>query len=262
MWQREAEVALAAARQAAAAIAEIYARPQVESVEKADDKGPLTEADLKANQILIDTISAAFPDDAILSEETVDDPKRVENRRAWIIDPLDGTREFTMKIPEFVVSVGLALDGDVIVGVLVNPVTGEEFVGVVGGQFTYNGTPTRVTDHAVVDGARFLVSRSEMKKGWFAAWEGKCDLKPMGSVAYKLGLVAAGLSEASFTPVPRNEWDLAGGVACLRAAGGRATDRDGVDYKFNRPDPLHAGVCCTNGAIHGVVLELMQSQRG
>ena len=257
--QRELEVAIEAARQAADAVAKIYHRRDF-TVEQKDDarKSELTEADLAANQILIDVISAAFPDDAILSEETVDTKERLSNPRCWIIDPLDGTREFTLGIPEFCVSVGFVKDGQAVVGALLNPATGELIAGAVGEGVTIDGTPATVSEHGAVDGARFLVSRSEHGKGWFEHLEDRCDLTPMGSVAWKFGLVAIGRAEASFTPKPRNEWDLCAGVACIRAGGGRATNGEGVDYTFNRPDPLHIGVCGTNGAIHDDVLALMR----
>ena len=109
-----------------------------------------------------------------------------------------------------------------------------------------------------MEGARFLVSRSEHKKGWFKPWESQAEMTPMGSVAYKLGLVAIGRAEASFTPKPRNEWDLCGGVACILAAGGHASDGSGTPYRFNQKDPLKIGVCGTNGAIHSHVLTMMQ----
>ena len=257
--ERELAVGLQAAKKAAAAVADIYNRRDFTVEHKADErKSELTEADLAANDILIDVISAAFPDDAILSEETVDTPERLTHSRCWIIDPLDGTREFTLGMPEFCVSVGFVVDGEAAVGVLVNPATGETIAGIVGQGVTYNGEPAKVTDHTGLKGARFLVSRSEMSKGWFDDLKDEADLTPMGSVAWKFGLVAVGKAEGSFTPKPRNEWDLCAGVACIRAGGGTATNGEGVDYTFNRPDPLHIGVAGTNGAMHETVLKLIQ----
>jgi len=256
-YARELEVAKAAALKAGQAILDVWSR-DFKSVEKDGGKGPLTEADLAANDILIQAITAAFPDDAILSEETVDTPERLSNRRCWIIDPLDGTREFTLKIPEFCVSVGFVVDGEAVVGVLYNPATNELIAGEVGVGTTINGAGAAVTNHSDVQGGRFLVSRSEHKKGWFDDWNADADLVPMGSVAWKFGLVSVGRAEASFTPKPRNEWDLCGGVACILAAGGQATDGKGIPYRFNRPDPLHIGVCGTNGAIHDAILKMIQ----
>lgn len=255
---QELDVAVRAAQAAAIAVLDVYRKPDFAMEDKGGDLGPLTEADLAANRILIDRIQSAFPGDAILSEEAKDNPTRLKSGRVWIIDPLDGTREFTQRVPQFVVSVGLAIDGAPAVGVLINPVTGERFTGVVGVGATYNERPCAVTGRSSLQGSRLLVSATEAKKGWFDHLKGQCTTEPMGSVAYKIGLVAAGLADATFTPKPRNEWDLLGGVACLLAAGGKATDGAGRDYTFNRPDPLHIGVCCTNGALHDAVFELMQ----
>lgn len=252
----ERKVAETAARAAGAAILAVWQR-DFEVEEKADGKGPLTEADLAANQILIDHIEAAFPGDAILSEETADTPERLSNARCWIIDPLDGTREFTLKIPEFCVSVGFVVDGEAVVGALFNPATGELISGEVGVGTTIDGTPATVSTHGQLEGGRFLVSRSEHKKGWFAEYEERADMVPMGSVAWKFALVAVGRAEATFTPKPRNEWDLCGGVAVVLAAGGKACDGKGLPYRFNCPDPLKIGVCGNNGAIQDAVMAMM-----
>jgi len=82
---------------------------------------------------------------------------------------------------------------------------------------------------------------------------------PVGSVAYKFGMVAAGRAEATFTPQPRNEWDICGGCAIVEAAGGRTSNRHGETYMFNRKDPLHDGVAATNGSVHQAILGLMET---
>lgn len=254
---RELQVAVDVARAAGAAVREVYGRSDHGVVEKMGAQGPLTEADLASNAILVDGLRAAFPDDGLLSEESADDASRLGRSRAWIIDPLDGTKEFTQRIPQFVVSVGLAVQGRPALGVLYNPVTDELFTGVVGGEATYRERPCRVSSTASLVGARLLVSATEHGKGWFSHLVGT-TLEPMGSVAYKLGLVAAGLADATFTPQPRNEWDLLGGVACVLAAGGRCSDGSGAPYAFNRQDPLQIGVNGNNGALHEAVLGLMK----
>ena len=255
--EKELEVAIAAARAAGAAIREIMEGDAWEAVEKADGKGPVTEADLASNDILIRIISEAFPDDAILSEETADDGKRLGQSRCWIIDPLDGTREFTLRIPEYCVSVGFVVDNVAVVGALYNPATGELIAGGQGLGVRFEGESVSVSEHAALEGARFLVSRSEHKKGWFDAYKSTVNLQPMGSVAWKFGLVAAGRAEATFTPKPRNAWDLCAGVACIESAGGRCSNKHGARYRFNVDNPLKDGVCGSNGEVHDAVLELM-----
>ena len=84
----------------------------------------------------------------------------------WIVDPLDGTKEFTLGIPEFVVSVGLVIDGRAVMGVLYNPIKEQLFEGIVGQGATLNGEPIQVTAHPELQGSKVVCSRTEMKKGW------------------------------------------------------------------------------------------------
>lgn len=247
--------AVAAAKEAGAAIRGYY--KDAYTVRDKGQDNPLTDADLAADRIISDHLR----DDAWgwLSEESVDDPVRLEREFAWIIDPLDGTREFTLGIPEFVVSIGLVHRGRAVLGVLYNPIHDELFSGAVGLGATFNGQACVVSAHPNLDAARIVCSRTEMKKGMFDQWADRIKLDPVGSVAYKFGRVAAGQAEATFTPQPRNEWDICAGVALVVAAGGRCTNRLGADYVFNRANPLVDGVCATNGRVHAEILGLMTS---
>ncbi len=255
MSERALEIAIDAAREAGAAIRGYY--QDAYTVKDKGQDNPLTDADLASDAILADRLRTAFPDDGWLSEESVDEPIRLEKRAVWIVDPLDGTKEFTLGIPEFVVSIGLVVEGQPVLGVLYNPIKDELFAGQVGRGATFNGVPCRVSTHAALDGARIVCSRTEMKKGMFDPWKERISLLPVGSVAYKFGQVGAGFAEATFTPQPRNEWDIAGGVAFVIAAGGRASNRHGTPYVFNRANPLVDGVCATNGAVQDAILGLM-----
>lgn len=253
----ELSVAVEAARRAGAAIREIYRRENLAVVHKPDHKGPLTEADLASDAIIAALIRESFATDAILSEETVDSPVRLASTRCWIVDPLDGTREFTLGLPEFCVSIGFVVAEQPRIGVLYNPITDELVAAEVGHGTTLDGAPVTVSTRASIDGARLLVSRNEMEKGWFDAWNDQTTMTPMGSVAWKLALVACGRAEATFTPKPRNEWDLCAGVAAVIAAGGRTSDGAGEAYRFNQPDPLKIGVFGTNGLLHDAVLAMV-----
>lgn len=240
--------AVAAAREAGAAIRALYADRTVLKEKSAGN--PLTEADLAADAILSARLRDRHPDFGWLSEETADDASRLRLSTSWIVDPLDGTKEFTEGVPEFVVSIGLVHGGVPVLGVLYNPITGELFTGVVGEGATLDGAPVRVSTHATLAGARVACSATELKRGDLAAFT-ELALHPIGSVAYKLGLVAAGRVEANFTPNPRNAWDIAGGVACVLAAGGRVTNGVGQELRFDRLSPLFEdGLYASNGAIH------------
>ncbi|MCB9730982.1 MAG: 3'(2'),5'-bisphosphate nucleotidase CysQ [Deltaproteobacteria bacterium] len=252
------DLAVAAAREAGAAIKGYY-QDSYTVTDKGEDN-PLTDADLASDRILEQRLKDAFPNTGWLSEETRDDPIRLDQPYAWIVDPLDGTREFTKGIPEFVVSIAFIVGDEAQVGVLYNPITEQIFSGIVGVGAWYNGQPCHTTRHAELDGARVVCSRTEASKGWFDPWKDQLNLIPTGSVAYKFGLVAAGLAEATFTNKPRNAWDIAGGVAIIHAAGGRCSDRHGQPYRFNQPNPLKDGVCGTNGDVHEAILGVMKQQ--
>jgi myo-inositol-1(or 4)-monophosphatase len=255
MLEHALNVAREAALEAGAAIRGFY-QDEYTVRDKGEDN-PVTDADLAADKILETRIRGAFPDHGWLSEETADTPERLTKSHVWIIDPLDGTREFTMGIPEFVVSVGLVVDGQAVLGVLYNPIKEQLFTGIVGKGAHLNGEPITVTPHGVLKGSRVVCSRTEMKKGWFDDFMDVLTPIPVGSVAYKFGLVAAGQAESTFTPRPRNEWDICAGVAIVEAAGGRCSDRTGAPYVFNRPDPLVNGVAVSNSHVHEAILGIM-----
>ena len=139
----------------------------------------------------------------------------------WVVDPLDGTREFVEGIPEWCVSVGLVEDGEPWPAGIATRPPARMILGA-GPGVTLNGRPARVSGRRELAGAMVLASRSEVRRG---EWEGYRDepftIRPMGSVAYKLALVAAGLADATWTLAPKHEWDVAAGVALVLAAGGQ-----------------------------------------
>lgn len=248
-------VAVDAAREAGRIVRGYY-QDSYTITQKGEDN-PLTDADLASNRVLFERLMGNFPDFGWLSEETADDGSRLSHRNVWIVDPVDGTLEFTKGIPEFVVSVGLVVDGVPALGVLYNPIQDLLFSGVVGQGAWLNGEPCRVSDRAEIQGSRVVCSRTEMSKGWFEEYKDLLVPEPVGSVAFKFGLVAAGRAEATFTPRPRHEWDVAGGAAIVLAAGGRFTNRHGQAHAFNQPKPLVDGIAATNGSIHDAILGLM-----
>ena len=262
MFEHAHQVAVEAAREAGRAVRRYY-QDEYTVTDKGEDN-PLTDADLASDRILMERLLAAFPDYGWLSEETADDGKRVAKDLCWIVDPLDGTKEFTKGIPEFVVSVGLVAGGHAVLGVLYNPIKDQLFSGYLAADRAtpvgawLNDAPVRVTDRAALTGARVVCSRTEMSKGWFEDYKDQLIPEPVGSVAYKFGLVAAGRADATFTPRPRHEWDVAAGAAIVAAAGGRVSNRHGADYVFNKPHPKMDGVAATNGHIHEAILGLMK----
>jgi myo-inositol-1(or 4)-monophosphatase len=217
-------------------------------VEHKPGAGPVTEADRAVNEVLARVLPA--DGEGWLSEESRDDPRRLEKRRVWAVDPLDGTREFIAGIPEWCVSVGLLEDGRPVAGGVVNPATGEVFLGSLETGVTYNGRDARVSGRQSLEGAVVLASRSEVDRGeWARFRDSAFTVRPVGSVAYKLALVAAGLADATWTLVPKHEWDVAAGVALVFAAGGIVQSREGPPLRFNQPLPKLTGLVAGTPAL-------------
>jgi len=247
MSTREMTVAQEAARAAGKVILRWYEGEY--TVRDKSSDSPVTEADTEANQCIHEHITAAFPDDGWLSEETRDSHERLARRRVWIVDPLDGTKEFTQHIPEFCVCIALVNDGAPVVGVNYNPVTDELFAGAEGHGLQVNGAPARCTDTADVAQARVLASRSEDKRGEWDPYKSLMKVELTGSVAFKLGLIAAGRADGTFSLTPKHEWDVCSGAALILAGGGRITDCHGVPLRFNSEKPLLPGIIATNAPL-------------
>src|SRR6266568_6393408 len=163
---------------------------------------PVTEADRELDAVLRKNLLRE--DEGWLSEESADDPSRLVRERVWVVDPLDGTREFVEGIPEFCVSIAMVERGKPVAGGIYNPATKETFIGSVGFGLTYNGQPARASQSNSLQGALVLASRSETKRGEWKEFENApFKIQPMGSVAYKLARVAAGLADITFTLVPK-----------------------------------------------------------
>jgi myo-inositol-1(or 4)-monophosphatase len=202
---------------------------------------PVTEADRALDAALKEHLLR--PGEGWLSEETADNPERLEKSRVWIVDPLDGTREFVKGIPEFCVSIGYVENGRPVAGGIHNPATKQTFLGAIDSGVTYNGNPVRATTATRLEGARVLASRSELKRGeWDQFKDAPFETVAMGSVAYKLGLVSAGLAEATFTLTPKHEWDVAAGVALVLSGGGFVRSIGSGELRFNQQNPLLPGL--------------------
>ncbi len=246
-------------RQAGAAILRI-AQGDLGTAHKAD-RSPVTEADLAADRILREGLLAARPEAGWLSEETVDDPARLANRWVWIVDPIDGTKEYIGGIPEFSISAALVEDGQPVAGAVYNPSRDELFTARLGGGAWCNGQPIRA-DKPLGARPTVLASRSELKRGEFAPFDVSAEVRPCGSIAYKLALVAAGQADATWSLGPKNEWDIAAGVLLVQAAGGQVSDRDGEPFVFNRPDPLVNGILAGSAQGYPVARALIGAAAG
>jgi len=202
---------------------------------------PVTEADRALDAVLRQNLLRVG--EGWLSEETADDLSRLEKERVWIVDPLDGTREFILGLPEFCVSIGFVENGRPVAGGICNPATNQCFLGAIDAGVFYNGKPSAPSQRTGLAGALVLASRSEVKRGEWKQFESAAfKTQAMGSVAYKLALVAAGLADITFTLTPKNEWDVAAGAALVTAAGGFVCKPDGSALICNQRNPLLPGL--------------------
>jgi myo-inositol-1(or 4)-monophosphatase len=228
--------------------------------DKAPDN-PVTDADLAADALLRERLRALLPEAGWLSEETADSPERLQRSRVWVVDPVDGTKEFVMGLPEFSVSVALVEDGLPLLAVVFNPATGELFQARRGKGAYIGGKRFVVSGRAELAGARVDASRSERKRGEFAPFEDFLELRTMGSIAYKLARVAAGQADATWSRGPKNEWDICAGALLIEEAGGRCVDLDGRPFRFNKPFPKVNGIVATNELLYEPVMSLLAPHR-
>jgi myo-inositol-1(or 4)-monophosphatase len=200
-------------------------------------RDPITEADRTANRILR---GALLQDgEGWLSEESVDDLSRLGKERLWVVDPIDGTREFISGKPEWCISVGFVENGRAVAGGICNPATGEVFLGTLGEGVRRNGTSVSISQCQSLEGAVVVASRSEIARGdWDCFRDAPFVTRPMGSIAYKLALVASGKADATWTCSQKHEWDIAAGLALVEAAGGFVRNLNGSELRFNNPSPL------------------------
>lgn len=235
-YQKELQTAVEAAKLAGDHIKKIYNSSF--TVEYKSKEQPITEADRGSNEIIKSIIDKNFPLDGWLSEETLDTADRLQKKRVWIIDPLDGTKEFISHVPEFAVSIGLSVDGKSVVGVIYNPITDELLAGALGHGATLNNKTIHVTSNTSLNTSRILASRSELARNEWKPFEGEFEIIPSGGMAHKIATVAAGKATASFSLSPKNEWDFCGGTIIIEEAGGQIGQKDGTPFTFNKANPL------------------------
>jgi len=188
----------------------------------------------------------------------VDDLKRLDLARLWVVDPVDGTREFVHGIPEWCISISFIENGKAVAGGIRNPATNETFLGSISTGVTYNGQPCRASSRADLQGAQVLASRSEVNRGEWERFRGsEFEVTAMGSVAYKMARVAAGLADATWTLVHKNEWDVAAGTALVEAAGGIVRTLEDAPVSFNARSPLLSGLVASGPHLYEPVRSLL-----
>lgn len=242
-FSEELKLAEGAVREAGDIIMAFFGRDY--RIEEKSKGNPVTTADLEANRKIREVIQGRFPSDGWLSEEDKDTMDRLNASRVWVVDPIDGTKEFIEGVPQFAVSVGLVVHGQPVLGIVYNPAQDKFFRAARGRGALLNGQPIHVSTREQIEGAFLLVSRSEPKRK-FQSFEELCRLEPVGSIAYRLARVAEGHGDATLTFRSLQEWDVCAGALIVEEAGGIVMDGGGNELVFNQRDPLRRGVVASN----------------
>lgn len=237
----------------AAALALASWRGDFETWEKAPGN-PVCEIDLSVNRLLHRRLTALLPEAGWLSEESADDAARLARRRVWIVDPIDGTRDYIRGRDGWAVSVALIEDGQPVLGVLDAPVRRQRWTAAVGQGARRNGERLAVSPRVDFAGSRTPVD---------ALPKADRDLlmvaKP-NSIALRMAMVASG--EADFLATLRwgNEWDVAASILIAREAGATVTDAIGRKLRFNQARPQFFGVMAAAPGIHAAAVDRLRER--
>jgi 3'(2'), 5'-bisphosphate nucleotidase len=201
--------------------------------------------------VIVAGLRERFPDDGILSEESRDSADRLSRERVWIVDPLDGTREFIDGIPEFAVMIGLAVNGAAVLGVVYCAASDELYMAAAGGGawLESGGRLERLRTEPAGESLRLVGSRSHPDARLLRIRDelGIDDVRPSGSVGVKCALIARNERDLYVHPVPYlKEWDTCAPEVILREAGGTVCDCLGEPLRYNKPKPVQP-----NGILAG-----------
>lgn len=249
---------LTEAAQAAGRIAMGFWRQDPKAWDKADGAGPVTEADLAVNEELQRRLTRARPAYGWLSEESEADASRLDARRCFIIDPIDGTRAFIAGQEGFSHSLAVAEGDRIIAAVVYLPVSGRCYTAFADGPALLNGLPIAPTD-AGINGATVLTYRAASEP---ANWQNgnvprfRREFRP--SLAWRLCLAAEGRFDAALSLRAAWEWDIAAGSLIAERAGARATDRLGHPMRFNSPRGMVEGLIVAGPRLHGELLAALR----
>jgi myo-inositol-1(or 4)-monophosphatase len=210
---------------------------------------PVCDVDLEIDAMLRERLSALIPDAGWLSEETADNRDRLEADRVWVVDPIDGTRDYLRARPGWAVSVALVENGLPVIGVLDAPARGEAWIAEAGKGAWRNGVRLEAGDRGVMAGARVPSDQLPKVDADLAA-----VYKP-NSIALRIAMVAADEADLVATLRWGNEWDIAAAVLLATEAGAIATNAFGSALSFNSPEAEAFGVLVSVPGIHAAAVE-------
>src|SRR6266542_2653559 len=266
-YSEELRVALEVAGEAGAAILEFYRGPlQIEQKYSRDVREPVTQADLVANRLIVERLRQDFPGDGILAEESEDTSHRLDKRRVWMVDPLDGTNGFIDGNGDFAVQIGLAEDGQCVLGVVYQPLTGLLY-HAVRGRGAWITRPdlgserAGVSDQKELSLMRLAASRSHRSPRMdkvVDALRVKEEVR-RGSVGIKVGLIVEQQCDLYVHLSPRTkQWDTCAPEIILTEAGGLLTDLFGGPLRYNSPEVQNRnGIVASNRIAHEQIIEVL-----
>ncbi len=240
MWEEQLDCALKAGISVIKPIMDIYNRGF--DVEIKEDNSPVTEADKLADKLIREFLHKCYPTYAFLTEESEDNKSRLNNDYVWIIDPVDGTKDFVAKDGGFTVNIGLAYKHEVVVGVVIAPATGDIYFASKG-----NGAYHQIGDEVKkihvndkIDNLTVLCSVfhfNEKEEALITKWKDRITTKRKVGSALKACQIAEGLAEISYRmSAGTKEWDTAASQCVVEEAGGLFVKPDGTPIKYNRED--------------------------
>ena len=246
------------AARAAGEIARRFFERGAERWDKPGGEGPVTEADLAVNARLEDSLRAARPDYGWLSEESADDPDRLTREALFIVDPIDGTRNFIEGSRAWAHSLAVVREGQVTAGVVYLPMMDKLYAAGAGLGATLNGATIRASERATLEAATVLSARPAFEAGnWKDGRIPQAERVYRPSLAYRLSLVAEGRFDAMLTLRPTWEWDIAAGDVILREAGATISDRRGGALRYNGASRQVNGVVSGGAPVHGALIRAL-----
>ena len=222
----------------------------------------VTKADLKVNKFLTSKIKKAYPDHSILSEEEGFRQKQ-KSEFLWVIDPLDGTTNYTMRMTFFATTLALLHNGEPVIGIIYAPYTRELFVAEKGKGAKKNEEQIRVSEQTKIQDSFLTFAYSHQPNSLERAIQAykhfefeTRSMRHFGSSSLELAFVAAGRVEAQIIAPPVRLWDIAAGVLLVKEAGGKVTDFHGDERKI-----AFRGLVASNAKVHNQILKIIKEKK-
>ena len=215
---------------------------------------PVTDADLAVDTLLKLRLRSARPNYGWLSEETADDPARLQAQRLFLVDPIDGTAAYMKGKPWFTVCIAVLEAGHPICAVVYAPELGEMYEATAGGGARLNGRPMAPSGRSTLEGAMVLGdARMFADPRWPTPWPAM-SIERRNSIAYRMVQVACGAFDLALALTPKNDWDLAAADLICREAGACVGDHLGRPFVYNRPVPMQPSLLCSAPGLCELIL--------